>query len=41
MHSKNYYRVRSAVRFVFWSAAAFAALAAIQLFIIAVWSLQF
>lgn len=41
MKSRNYYRVRAGVRFVFWSGVAIASLYALQLFIVALWSLQF
>lgn len=39
--SKAYYVTRSIVRGIFWATVAGLSLAGIQLFIVAVWSLQF
>ena len=40
-HSNAYYVTRSIVRGIFWATVAGLALVGAQLFIIAVWSLQF
>ncbi len=39
--SKNYYTIRAIVRGVFWAIVAGVSLVGIQLFITAVWSLQY
>jgi hypothetical protein len=41
MRTRSYYVVRSLVRAVFWTGITLVSLYAIQLFILAVWSLQF
>jgi len=40
MKSRNYYRVRTAVRFVFWTALLASFAVALQLFIVALWAIQ-
>ena len=40
MRSRNYYIVRGAVRFVFWTAVFLAGGLALQLFIVALWAIQ-
>ena len=40
-HSNAYYTTRSIVRGIFWATVAGLSLVGIQLFIVAVWSLQF